>query len=164
MLDSERVQRIEELLLTLSHRSPQNRTRLLEQVAAEDPELAAQLSVQINNTAGEPHPLSTLLLPANFGLPDRFRVTRCMGRGGFGTVYEAYDRERGQSVAVKILREPNADALFRFKQEFRSLITLRHANLIEFHELFEYGQLWVLQHGTGERVFVPSSCQKWRRM
>ena len=75
-------------------------------------------------------------------LPERFRVSRCLGRGGFGTVYEAYDSERGHPVAVKILREPHADTLYRFKQEFRVLATLKHPNLIEFYDLFEYGHLW----------------------
>src|ERR1019366_9400997 len=62
--------------------------------------------------------------------------------GGFGTVYQVHDRELGHEVALKILRDPDPDTLFRFKQEFRSLATLRHPHLIEFYELFEYRHLW----------------------
>ena len=84
----------------------------------------------------------TVPLALDVGLPERFRVSRCLGRGGFGTVYQVFDRERGQEVALKILRDPHPDSLFRFKQEFRSLASLRHPHLIEFYDLFEYRQRW----------------------
>ncbi len=35
---------------------------------------------------------------------ERYQVRRCIGAGTMGTVYEAFDRERGQSVALKKLR------------------------------------------------------------
>jgi len=65
-------------------------------------------------------------------------------------VYQVFDRERGHDVAVKILRDPHPDTLFRFKQEFRSLATLRHPHLIEFYDLFEHDELWFF---TMELVF-----------
>ena len=54
---------------------------------------------------------------------------------------------------MKILRDPHPDTLFRFKQEFRSLATLRHPHLIEFYDLFEYRQLWFF---TMELVSGPT--------
>ena len=46
---SPRQQRIEELLSTMSAQTVEERTRLLERIAAEDPELAAHLSLRVTN-------------------------------------------------------------------------------------------------------------------
>ena len=51
----------------------------------------------------------------------RFAVTRRLGEGGFGIVYEAFDRERQLTVALKTLQRFDADALYLFKREFRRL-------------------------------------------
>ena len=69
----------------------------------------------------------------------RFEILRVLGEGGMGTVYEALDRERFAPVAIKVLREVNPDARFRFKQEFRSLQGIHHPNLVSLGELFEQG-------------------------
>jgi hypothetical protein len=73
-----------------------------------------------------------------FGEHDRFEVLRVLGEGGMGTVYEALDRERFSRVAIKVLREVNPEARFRFKREFRSLQGIHHPNLVSLGELFEH--------------------------
>jgi hypothetical protein len=65
----------------------------------------------------------------------RYEVVRCIGRGGMGIVYEAFDQERRIPVAIKRMLHFGADALYRFKQEFRVIADVRHRNLVRLHEL-----------------------------
>lgn len=60
-----------------------------------------------------------------------------------GEVYEAFDRDRGVVVAVKTLPRASAEAVYRFKREFRALADMEHPNLISLGELIEdSGQLF----------------------
>ena len=52
-----------------------------------------------------------------------------------GTVYEAEDLERDVRVALKTVRHHDADALARFKHEFRALQDIHHPNLVGLGEL-----------------------------
>jgi serine/threonine protein kinase len=75
-------------------------------------------------------------ISAEFAGTSRFEILRCIGAGGMGTVYEAFDKERNARVALKTLRAMNAESLLRFKKEFRDFQDLSHPNLVSVGELF----------------------------
>jgi serine/threonine protein kinase len=66
----------------------------------------------------------------------RFDFVRKLGEGGMGVVYEVIDREREVRLALKTFRAMNANALLRFKTEYRLLKDLQHRNLVALGDLF----------------------------
>src|SRR5262249_14846117 len=72
----------------------------------------------------------------------RFVISRKLGEGGMGVVYEAYDRDRDIPVALKTLLNLSPNALLLFKHEFRTLAGILHPNLISLYELFAAGEVW----------------------
>ena len=72
----------------------------------------------------------------------RFEVRRLLGAGGMGAVYEVWDRELSQSVALKTLLRVNPDDILRFKREFRTLSAITHPALIPLYELISDSDQW----------------------
>jgi serine/threonine protein kinase len=83
----------------------------------------------------------------------RYEVRRVIGSGGMGVVYEAFNVEHGQRVALKTLRAPAGAGLGRFKREFRFLAKVAHPNLVQLHELLAVDGEWFI---TMEYVDGPS--------
>lgn len=78
------------------------------------------------------------MLPMRFG---RFELQRVVGRGGFGTVFRAYDTQLDRHVALKIHRRgvlETEEQIGRFLREARSGGKLNHPNICPVHDV---GQL-----------------------
>ncbi|WP_198154713.1 serine/threonine protein kinase [Plesiocystis pacifica] len=70
----------------------------------------------------------------------RYEVTRVIGEGGMGVVYEAYDTKVDRDVAIKVVRsECLSDRKFltRFRREMEVTTRLRHPSTIR---VFEHGE------------------------
>jgi WD40 repeat protein len=79
----------------------------------------------------------------------RFEILHGLGRGSFGTVYCAVDRDLDRQVALKILHAEAVDneaAVQRFLREARSAAQLRHPHIVA-----------VLEAGQIERTYFIAS-------
>jgi TolB-like protein/tetratricopeptide (TPR) repeat protein len=86
----------------------------------------------------------------------RFEIVRELGRGGFGVVYEALDRELGRSVAFKLLQgsvKPSAREE-RLLREAEAAARLSHPNIVTLFDVgrCEYGPYLVLERLHGETL------------
>jgi serine/threonine protein kinase len=71
-------------------------------------------------------------------LLDRYRITRQLGGGGMGLVYEATHVGIGRRVAIKLLREQhmnNAEMMARFEREARLAASVDDEHLVEIFDV-----------------------------
>jgi tRNA A-37 threonylcarbamoyl transferase component Bud32 len=77
----------------------------------------------------------------------KYNITRLLGKGGMGEVYEAYDTGKGRTVALKILaQELSDDAAFRtrFQRESQAAAILQEPHVIPIHDWGEIdGSLYI---------------------
>jgi predicted Ser/Thr protein kinase len=74
--------------------------------------------------------------PANhFG---RYVRARVLGKGGFGTVWLAWDATLRRRVALKILSGDEPQVIERFKREARLAARLSHPNIAAVHDVGEH--------------------------
>ena len=67
-----------------------------------------------------------------------YQITRLLGEGGMGVVYEAEDTRLKRRVALKILSDKVANdprLLERFQREAEALATLNHPNIVTVHSV-----------------------------
>ena len=73
-------------------------------------------------------------------LASRYRMLRCLGEGGMGTVFLAEHVHMGRKDAIKLLRPDVAfepDIVARFRRGARILARLRHPNICQIYDFGE---------------------------
>lgn len=112
-------------------------------------------------------------------LAGRFRLARCIGRGGIGEVWLAHDAQlEDEAVACKFLKAALADdraALSDFKREVLLTRRLRHPNILGVYTFWEdagrpfitmaYVPGGTLREALADRgtAFAPAEVARWIR-
>jgi len=69
---------------------------------------------------------------------NRYTIVDRIGQGGMGVVYKAHDLELDRTVALKMIRQDQADkpeSLIRFRRELRLAQQVSHPNVCRVHDL-----------------------------
>jgi serine/threonine protein kinase/tetratricopeptide (TPR) repeat protein len=103
-----------------------------------------------------------------FPVTKRFSLRRQLGAGGMGIVYEAYDEERQEVVALKTMIRADPAMLYRFKHEFRAFADMVHPNLVRLYELISAEEQWFftmeLVPGTDFVKHTRGASPSWPRL
>lgn len=104
------------------------------------------MSTRLFNTPAAPGvsatPTSLLSLAA--ALEGRYQVLSELGRGGMGIVFQAYDKQLKEQVAIKLLSpllSTDQEALERLTREVSLARRVTHPNVIRIHDLSEVNGL-----------------------
>src|SRR5262245_63871677 len=88
--------------------------------------------------------MPTSLLSLASALEGRYQVLSELGRGGMGIVFQAYDKQLKEQVAIKVLSpllSSDQDALERLKREVSSARRITHPTVIRIHDISELNGL-----------------------
>lgn len=80
----------------------------------------------------------------------RFEILRFLNSGGMGEVYEAWDSELRERVALKTIRSQIASSpsvIDRFKREVKQARVISHVNVCRVYEVFSHEQ------ASGDRIW-----------
>jgi serine/threonine protein kinase len=83
-------------------------------------------------------------------LAERFHILRLVNSGGMGAVYEAWDSELQEVLAVKTIRPEIASVpavIERFKREVKQARQVAHSNICRVYDLFNH------EFAPGERIW-----------
>lgn len=101
-------------------------------------------------------------MPTALTLADRYRLTRRLGRGGMGTVYEAYDATLDRPVAIKLVHRDLAGlpgARPQTDREARAAARFNHPNVVT---VFDYGTSGGVDYIVMERLVGHSLREQLR--
>jgi eukaryotic-like serine/threonine-protein kinase len=64
----------------------------------------------------------------------RYELRRLIGKGGMANVYEAFDTQRGQTLALKIFKREDEELLRRFLREAQLMSSLQGHHLVPIYD------------------------------
>jgi len=99
---------------------------------AEDRATVALSGEPRESTLGQLASGGPLARPVQIG---RYRVTRCLGRGGMGAIFLADDTELDRAVALKVLTAQEPIAYERFRREAQAVARVDHPNVVRIFEI-----------------------------
>lgn len=151
MADSEKL--VEDLFEAALARPAEERTAWLNGACPESPEVRelVRMLLVANKRAGDflesplfaPSDASSDQAASTFEVGStvagRFNLHRFIARGGMGDVYEAWDSELRERVALKTIRPDLAErpqVIERFRREVKQARAISHPNVCRIHELF----------------------------
>ncbi|MFL5494232.1 MAG: protein kinase domain-containing protein [Gemmatimonadales bacterium] len=131
--------------------------RMVEELREKD-RLVAYLQTGAHDVDGDARTLARAegMLAVGARFAGRYDIQEAIGAGGMGVVYRAFDREVGETVAIKALR-PELDKfdptlLDRFKQELRLARRITHRNVVRTFDIGELDGIYYITmeyvHGT----------------
>ncbi|HET6266768.1 MAG TPA: serine/threonine-protein kinase [Acidobacteriota bacterium] len=135
-----------------------------------DTEMNSQLerSFSMLRQATGANPAAVSQMPTTFMnvatvLEGRYQVLKELGRGGMGIVFQAYDKELKETVAIKILSpllSNDPEALERLKREVSAARRVTHPNVIRIHDISEIGGLHFVSMEYFEGVSLKDYLRK----
>jgi len=146
----ERWQRVEEVFRATLAQTPNRRASYLEKACRDDSELRREVAslLDSHDEAGSflDAPALDLGQTARLFLPEqlvaeRFRIVRFIAEGGMGEVYQAFDTELDEHVALKTIRQDFLDdeeAERRFTRESQLARRVSHPNVCRTYDVFHH--------------------------
>jgi serine/threonine-protein kinase len=133
-----------------------------------DSEMNYQLerSLSLGRIVTTPDAAGVSQMPTTFmnvaaALEGRYQILKELGRGGMGIVFQAYDKQLKEQVAIKILSPllgSDPDALERLKREVSAARRITHTNVIRIHDISEVNGLHYICmeyfHGSSLKEFI----------
>lgn len=108
--------------------------------------------------------MPTSFLSVASALENRYQVLKEIGRGGMGVVFQAYDKQLKEQVAIKVLSpllSHDSEALERLKREVSAARRVTHSNVIRIHDISETHQLYYVSmeyfNGISLKEFIKQT-------
>ena len=148
---SEQDDRIMEIVQAALQQPPDERDTFVHEACGDDDSLRREVTEtvtwELRMGGFLRHPVLAMKEPdrtlqAGQVIADRFVITRLIGEGGMGIVYEAFDRKRHQRVALKFakagfqrLLSPELEGALRVRHPNICLVNEIHTTLVDDCEL-----------------------------
>lgn len=105
----------------------------------------------------------TTFMNVTSALESRYQILKELGRGGMGVVFQAYDKQLKEQVAIKVLSpllSSDPDALERLKREVSSARRITHPNVIRIHDISELNGLHFISMESFDGVSLKEYIKK----